>query len=341
MRDFRMEIVRNNIPIGKLKCKSITIKYDSTAEVMRGMQCEAYTVPDMTDPYEFDMFGDRLRPILIEGGQEISLGTFMIIAAPEQLAEVGSYWNIEAYDETMLLKQAAITARSYFAAGTDYLTAIETLLTAVGFGNIVADPNADTLQIAREFEIGTSYIQIVNTLLEEINFNPVHAGSDGYIYLTAKTNKSTADFVYKDRQQFSILGSISRDTDIYDKPNVLTGVISNPQQSPITYTVRNTDPNSVLSTVRRGYEVVKIYKLSNIASQEVLEAYIDAELLNSMQTTETVEFQTLLEAGHEYRSTVQLATDLIEGLYTEKEWQINISPNSARMQHTVERRVFV
>ena len=341
MRDFRMEILRNNIPIGKLKCKNITIKYDSTAEVMRGMQCEAYTVPDMVEPYEFDMFGDRLRPVLIENGEEKSLGVFMIIAAPEELYETGSYWQIESYDETMLLKQAAITSRSYFASGTNYLTAIETLLTAVGFGNIVADPNSDTLQQDREFEIGTTYVEIVNSLLSEINFNPVHAGADGYIYLTAKANKNTADFAYRDREQFSILGRISRNTDIYEKPNVLVGVLSNPRQAPITYTVSNTDPNSILSIPRRGYEVVKIYKLSNVASQSVLEDYIDSELLNAMQTTEEVDFQTLIEAGHEYRSTVQLDTDLVDGLFTETGWQITINPNSARMQHTAERRIFV
>ena len=342
MRDFRMEILRNNIPIGKLFCKSITIRYDSTAEVMRGMQCEAYADRiEMTEGFTFDMFSDRLRPIVIEDGTESSLGTFMIIAAPETLSETGSYYNIEAYDETMLLKQAALTARSYFAAGTSYLTAIETLLTAVGMANIVADDNTDTLQIAREFAVGTTYISIVNTLLEEINFNPVHAGSDGYIYLTQKTDPVTADFVYKDRNDFSIIGQISRDTDIYSKPNVLVGVLSNPQQSPVTYTRQNTDLNSVLSIGRRGYQVVKIYKMSNIASSSVLEAYIDAELLKAMQTTETVSFQTLLETGHEYRSTVQLATDLIDGLFVETGWQIEIRSNQARMQHNAERRVFV
>ena len=342
MRDFRMEILRNNIPIGKLFCKSITIRYDSTAEVMRGMQCEAYADRmEMTDGFTFDMFSDRLRPIVIEDGTESSLGTFMIIAAPETLSETGSYYNIEAYDETMLLKQAALTARSYFAAGTSYLTAIETLLTAVGMANIVADDNTDTLQIAREFAVGTTYISIVNTLLEEINFNPVHAGSDGYIYLTKKSEPTTADFVYKDRNRFSMIGTINRETDIYSKPNVLVGVMSNPQQSPITYTRQNTDLNSVLSVGRRGYQVVKIYKLSNIASQAVLEAYIDAELLKAMQTTETISFQTLLETGHEYRSAVQLVTDLIDGLFVEIGWQIEIRSNQARMQHNAERRVFV
>ena len=342
MRDFRLEILRNNIPIGRLLCKSISIKYDSSAEVMRGMQCELYADrQEMTEGFTFDLFRDRIRPIMIEDGTETSLGIFMIINAPKRLSETGSYYSIEAYDETMLLKQSAVVQRTYFAQGTAYLDAVQSLLTAVGFANIVTDANSDTLQISREFEIGTTYIQIINTLLSEINYNPVHAGADGYIYLTRKTVPTEADFIYRDRNNFNLIGDISTETDIYDKPNVLVGVLSNPQQTPVVYTRENNDLNSVLSIPVRGYRVVKVYKLSNIASEDALHAYIDAKLLNSMQTTETVDFQTIVEGGHEYRSAVQLSTNLIEGLYTEVAWQIDIRPNSARMQHTVERRVFV
>ena len=38
MRDFRMEIVRNGVPIGNLFCTSVTIRFDSESEVMRGMR---------------------------------------------------------------------------------------------------------------------------------------------------------------------------------------------------------------------------------------------------------------------------------------------------------------
>lgn len=337
-----MEILRNNIPIGTLKCRSVSIKYDATAEVMRGMQCDLYADHiDIQSPFEFDLFSDRIRPVLIEDGEEHSLGVFMIIAAPKSLAETGSYYSIEAYDETMLLKQAAVTNRQYFAAGTRYIDAIESLITAVGLANIVADESDATMAISREFEIGTSYLTIINTLLTELNYSPVHIGADGYVYLTRKVTPTEADFIYRDNKQFSLIGTLETDTDIYDKPNVLVGVVSNPQQTPIVYTRENTDVNSALSIARRGYRVVKVYRLSNIASEDVLQAYIDAELLNAMQTTETVEFQTIIEAGHDYRSSIQLATELIDGLFIEVAWQIDIRPNSARMRHTAERRVFI
>lgn len=342
MRDFRMDILRNGIPIGRLLCKSVSIRFDANAEVMRGMQANVYANrQEMTPGFTWNMFTDRLRPVLIEDGAETSLGRFMIIAAPESLSETGNYYNIEAYDETMLLKQAAATSRKFFAAGTAYLTAIEQLLTECGFANILRDESTATMQISREFSVGETYLEIINTLLEEMNYNPVHTDVNGYVILTAKQQRGTADFIYRDRTEFKLLGAIERDMDIYEKPNVLVGVISNPQTTPTVYTRENNDPTSILSIYQRGYRVVKMYKMSNMASQEELEAYIDAELLGAMQTTETVNFETLAEGGHEYGNTVQLATDLIEGLYTETFYQIDITPGKARMKHKGERRVFV
>lgn len=373
MRDFRMDILRNNIPIGVMKCRSVSIKYDSTSEVHRGMQCVLSadsmvmtkvkqkvrdwiyfdgtrmfdgtwsfwdSIYDTTE-YSFDMFSDRLRPVLIVDGQEFSLGTFMIIAAPKTLSETGSYYSIEAYDETMLLKQAALTDRAYYAEGTGYMSIISGLLTECGFGNIIADSSTATLQTDREFEIGETYIDIINELLEEMNYYPVYAGSDGYIYLKAKTEKIVPEFIYRDKNNFKLISTISENTDIYEKPNVLVGVISNPKLDPITYTKTNSDPTSTVSTVRRGYKVVKVYRMGNMASEADLRNFIDAEMLNAMQTTETIEFTTLAEPSHEYRSAVQIGTDLINGLFIETGWQIDLTVNSARMRHTAERKMFV
>ena len=344
MRDFRMEIVRNGVPTGKLFCRSITIRFDSTSEVMRGMRMEMNA-----DRYDmgrngelsFDMFTDRLRPVLIEDDQETALGLFTITTATESLAETGRYYSVEAYDETMLLKQAALQNRAYFAQGSSYLDTITQLLTDCGLININADANGATLQIDREFAVGETYLSIINTLLEEINYDPVHADANGFIVLKAKEQKTTADFIYSDLRDFKLIGEIQKDTDVFKKPNVITGVLSNPSEIPITYTEVNDDAESLLSTVRRGYRVVKVIKYNNIASEAELEAAVKAEMLDAKQETETVNFVSKVEAGHEYGSTVQLATNLIEGLYTEKSYEIQIDISSARMRHTAERRRFI
>ena len=344
MRDFRMEIVRNGVPIGKLFCRSITIRFDSDSEVMRGMQmvmnADRYDM-GRNGELVFDMFTDRLRPVLIEDDTETALGLFTITTATESIAETGRYYNVEAYDETMLLKQAAFQNRTFYAQGSSYIDTITQLLTDCGLVNISADPNSATLQIDREFAVGETYLSVINTLLDEINYYPVHADANGFIVLKAKEQKQTADFVYSDLRDFKLIGEIQKDTDVYQKPNVITGVLSNPSETPIIYTEVNDDAESLLSTVRRGYEVVKVIKYNNIASAAELEASVKAEMLNAKQETETVNFVSKVEAGHEFGSTVQLATSLIEGLYTEKSYEIQIDISSARMRHTAERRRFI
>lgn len=374
MRDFKLEILRNNIPIGKLKCRSCTIKFDSTAAVKRGLQAtisadatEMYPIQTQVRDYiyfdgtryfnntwcfvnsiidyetlTFDMFSDRLRAVLIEDGQEYPIGQFMIMNAPETYAETGNHYSIEAYDETMLLKQAALTDRAYYAKNTSYQTIIEGLLRDCNFVHYIIDQTNAKLAISREFEIGTTYLDLINTLLAELNYNPVYQGANGTVYITKKAVKNTADFVYRDQLNvFNLIGTIEEAKDVYSKPNVIVGVLSNPQQDPIVYKRENNDPGSVVSIPRRGYKVVKVIKLSNVASTSVLHEYVDAELFNAMQTTETVKFNTLIEAGHDFGSTVQISTNLIEGLYTETAWTIDISINSMRMQHKAERRIFV
>lgn len=344
MRDFRMEIVRNGVAIGKVLCRSVTIRFDSESEVMRGMRMVMNA-----DRYEmgrngelvFDMFTDRLRPVLVEDDTESPLGLFTITTASESIAETGRYYNVEAYDETMLLKQAALPNRAYYAQGASYIDTITQLLTDCGLVNITAEANTSTLQIDREFAVGETYLSVINTLLDEINYYPVHADANGFIVLKAKEQRQTADFIYSDLRNFKLIGEIQRDTDVYRKPNVITGVLSNPSETPITYTEVNDDAESMLSTVRRGYRVVKVIKYNNIASEDELQASVKAEMLTAKQETETVNFVSKVEAGHEFGSTVQLATSLIEGLYTEKSYEIQIDISSARMKHTAERRRFI
>lgn len=100
----------------------------------------------------------------------------------------------------------------------------------------------------------------------------------------------------------------------------------------------NTDPNSQISIPKRGYKVVKIYSVNNVADQATLEAYIDQKYLDASQITEKVNVETALEGGHEYGDTVQLRTWLISGLFNEIEWSID---SKGKMKHTLERKVFV
>jgi hypothetical protein len=152
-----------------------------------------------------------------------------------------------------------------------------------------------------------------------------------------------ADFKYTDRKHDGfLLDNIEEGTDIYNLPNVVIGVWSSPDaDDPIVYKKVNDDPMSVISTISRGYRVVKRVELRNIASETELKDYVDRVAFEATQATETVSFTTIVEAGHEPNTAVQLDTEDIAGLFIETGWDMSISNTSYSMKHTAERKIFV
>ena len=344
--NFHIDILKDRVKIGEALALNCTIKFDENAEVMRGIQFEMSEdtinmIPIQNGAaFTFDRFAQRVRPVLEYNGVAYPLGVYMITTTPESLSDTGSYMQCEGYDETMILKQAKTTNRLYYDTGVSYISIIEGLLTECGLTNVIADANTATITPAREYEPGKSYLEIINELLTEIDYMPVYADLNGNIHLHKRQNKQTADISYTDISDFRIIKPIKRTTDIYNLPNVITGVLSSPERSVQTYTAENTRLDSTISIPKRGYRVVQVVKLGNIANTATLQEYIDRLLLQAMQTTETIEFSTFAEGAHEYGTMISIDTNLVSGLYRETAYTIRID-RTARMTHTLERKVYV
>lgn len=340
--DFRIDILRNGIKVGQAFAESVRIHYDYNAEVMKGMQFSLIKTEMASRELQFDMFKDRLRPVLTSDGKETPLGVFMIVAAPVRYTDVVDSTEIEAYDETMIVKQAAFESRQYFASGTKYIDIIQNILTSLGFANIRTDASTAALSSALEAAVGENCLEFINNLLDAMNYQHLHADASGDIQIRKAVNPTEAQFKYSDSHNYALINEVRRDTDIYDLPNVVIGVYSSADKSnPVVYKKVNDDPNSLISTVNRGYKVVKKVNVRNGATLADLTAYVDRIAFEAMQTTETVEFTTIAEGGHEPNTAVQLDTSDVRGLFVEKSWTISIGQNQLSMTHAAERKVFV
>lgn len=340
--EHRMDILRNHVVIGEASTTKCNVKFDSTSLVQRGINFSAdlSSIAWNSPGISLDLFQDRFQPVLIIDGAEYPLGIYMVIAAPKTITDRQNLYEIEAYDETMLLKQACLTSRTLFPAGTKYLAAVENLLVQSGLSDIISDNSSAVLTTDREFAVGETYLDTINTLLEEINYNSVWAGIDGAIHLSKKENLIKPDFIYRDGD-FNLIGSVKETTDIYDLPNILIGVASNPDTKTEMYYKRvNDDPGSQISTVKRGYSVVKKFELKSCPDEATLKNYIDQKYLESCQTTETLTIETPLQGGHLFGNMIQLQTRQIEGLYLETSWEMDLETGGT-MKHTLERKLFV
>lgn len=371
--NWRLDIIRDHVKIGEARIKSCNIDFVENAEVTRtmkavipvnGFRVEDYYIQLPTEVIyfdgsryfdgtwsfssvtgswqkvsnEFDMFSDRLRPVMIINGTEYNFGDFMVIGAPKTFDGKENIYEVEAYDETMLLKQAALTERKYFAAGTDYMSIINSLLTDCGLTKVYEDPTDLATTIEHEYAIGTTYLKIINELLLEIGYRPIYAGRDGYIYLTVNATKNTADYQYGDRNS-TITESVKTDTDIYSLPNVIVGFVSSPDiPTVLKYKRVNDSPKSVISTVRRGYSVVEAVELDDCPDLDTLKRVVDEKFLSASQATETVSITTMPDGDHAYGSYAALTQEGIAQLYREVGWSITFG---GTMTHDLERKVFV
>lgn len=371
--DWRLDIIRRHVKIGEARVKSCSVDFVEDAEVTRtmkaqvpidGFELEGIRIKQDEDVIyfdgtrffngtwcftsvagswleignTFDMFSDRLRPVMVINGEEYNFGDFMVMAAPLEDDGKEYVYEIEAYDETMTLKQAALTERKYYAAGTEYLSIIGSMLTDCGLSKVIEDPTDARITIDHEYAIGTPYLDIINELLEEIGYSHIYAGQSGYIFLTYNATKLTADYVYNDDNS-TIIDSIKTDTDIYSLPNVVVGFVSSPDIPVVMkYKRVNDNPKSVISTVRRGYSVVESLELNDCPDAVTLQLAVDNKFLQSTQATETAQISTMPDGDHPFGSYVSLGQNGINTLFREVGWSIEFGGN---MTHDLERKAFV
>ena len=340
---WRLDIIRGHVKIGEAKAISVSCKFDESADVTRTMSAEVPTdgfivnSPSSLISVTYDMFTDRLRPVVVIDDTEFDLGDYIVIGAPKESNGKTNTYSIEAYDETMILKEAAAEARLYFAAGSRYLDIINTLLTNCSLTRTISDLTDATITADREFAIGTTYLSIINTLLAEINYSNIHAGSSGNLYITKYRSKVASDYAYTSKNA-TLIGSVKCDTDIYSLPNVIIGYVSNPDiDTTLICKKVNDSPVSEISTVKRGYKVVSAKEYNDCPDQATLQGIVDQRYMDATQATETAEITTLPDGPHEYGSYCALDINGTSALYREVGWSVVFD---GQMSHSLERKVF-
>ena len=301
---------------------------------------------------DVDWLSAEIKPILIIDGEEHSLGVLSPSTVTVEKTNTGESVNIEAYDRCWNVRDTKIESILHLSQGAKYTDVIEQRLTASGIGAIITAPAAAVLAEDREdWNVGTSNLTIVNDLLKEINYKQLYFNSDGVAMLEPKASATAANIKHilstkkqevRDPKTIGIIPlslNITSKTDIYNAPNVFVCVCANPDKSGIMIArAENTNPQSPLSTLRRGRRIVDFENVSNIASQDELENYTDQKRNRSMITGEVITCETLLYPGFGVEDVTAIQTDTLNGLCVETEWEMELKPGG-RMHHTLERVV--
>ena len=296
------------------------------------------------DPGEaVDWMADRIRPEITIDGVTYPLGVFLPASVQMQEGETQRWVSIEAYDQCWILRDTKTENILYFASGTNYLTAVESLLTAAGIALVSKTATTATLTEAREdWDVGTSYLSIINQLLSEINYNPIWFNQEGLAILepaSVPTAENVEHHLDDTDVRSLILPNISTEMDIYSAPNVFIAICSNADKSAaMVARSENTNPQSPLSIPRRGRRIVTVEKVDNIASQSELQAYADRLRNDSMLSGETIQITTALLPGYGVRDVIALRYREIFALCLEHSWNMQLQVGGS-MQHSLEKVV--
>lgn len=321
--DFSYRVLRNGAFFGTLQAPedgAPMIRMDQSAEIKTAMSGTFAPLVLDADGNSVapNWLSDEIQPTLIIDGAESPLGVFAAAAVTPAEAEGVETLQMEAYDRCWKVRDNNLENRLYIAAGTNYITAIEQQLVASSIPVVLATPTSATLTEDREWDIGTSRLTIVNELLGEINYNPLWFSAQGYAMLEPASVPSPENIEHRlsdepeeilagaDRID-RILPQISRETDVYNTPNVFVCCCANPDKTAnMVATAENTNPQSPLSVSRRGRRIVKMTQLDNIASQTELQAYADRQRNMSMIGGETIRVSTSLLPGYGVNDVVAL-----------------------------------
>lgn len=302
---------------------------------------------------EISWLTDEIRPVLIADGTEYPLGILMPATISRKTEGSLETVDVEAYDRTWRVRDSRKTTQAFYSAGTPYLDVVESLLVESGIERVSRTDTDSVLTEDREdWEAGTSNLEIINGLLAEINYSDVWFDSAGTAMLQPKSNPvaENVQHVFTDKKPdprnrkeigiVSISPQISRETDIYNMPNVYICICSNADKSGAMRAVaENTNPNSPFSISSRGRRIVSVEKLQNIASQAALQAYAEQKVRESIMSTEKIQVRTQLQGGFGIGDITALQTQDNIGICIEKSWEMELIPGGM-MTHNLEKVVF-
>lgn len=332
-----------------------TLRADSNSQLKMSLTGTFLTEGNDADGRKvaIDWMSDEIKPVLVINGVENPLGIFLPATIKSGTAGMMQTVDVEAYDRTWRVRDSRKTTQAYYSAGTPYLDVAESLLIESGIEFVSRTETESVLTEDREdWEVGTSNLEIVNELMAEINYNDVWFDALGTAILTPKSRPvaENVQHIFTDKKPdprnpkevgiVSIGPQIIKSTDIYDMPNVYICICSNADKSGAMKAVaENTNPNSPFSIIRRGRRIVKVEKLSNIASQAVLQAYANQKVTESIMSVEKIQVKTQLQSGFGIGDITALQTDDNVGICVEKSWSMELK-QGGMMTHDLEKVVF-
>lgn len=345
---FRYErVAATGAVIGSVDVSDAKIKHAALADKIK-RTFDGSLSPDAN----FDYLSDRLRAyvrLLMPDGQwnEWAMGTFLLTTAQTSRRATAPRQSqpVSGFDLLQVLEEDSVIDRYVVPAGTNYVTAIGTVLTSAGFATNTVAATSLVTPAAVEWEPGTSKLQIVNALLAAINYETLSMDPFGNPTAGPYETPDVANVLWAYALDSASLVRQGTSTvlDLFNVPNVFVGFVSQPDRPTLRSVITNSDPTSPLSTVRRGRSIVKVLdaqQTQDVADQATLDAKVARARDEATQQYESIEFSTGIMPMHDDSDVVTFDYGAGVNRYREVGWELELRAGGA-MKHTARRVVLI
>ena len=253
---YRYKLLDLNMNFKKWLMQNVTtasITMDTTQQVMRTASITLTEDPDI------NYLSDRIQPFaflqMTDGNfAAFPLGVFLLSTPPRQTdsAQVITR-QINGYDLTQYLVDMKTSDRYTIAAGTNYISAISSLLSGAGITQTNLTASSLTLPTALDWQGGTAYIDIINQLLSAINYYNLWFDSSGVAQAQPYISPSNLPpgYTYQDDSSSVMTPSVNQNLDLFSVPNqwVLWCLRATRRPSPVPIRIRTRTARRVRSAV--------------------------------------------------------------------------------------------
>lgn len=347
---------KNNV--GKRELTNVlsgSVTHEALADIKRKAR---FTIKDEGD---IDFTSDRIQPLVdvlvpkgilsgqpaAEGWVTFALGVFLLSTPRRKSDESGAIIReVEAYDQNQVLLDDKVDGRYLITAGTNFITAVSTILTSAGIDpsrqNLVA--TAKTLPVDREWDGGTSKLRIINDLLNALNYTSLWFDGEGYAVASPYVLPAQAppEYTYQDDAlSVTLLGSVEHEADMFSVPNKWVFVVSQADRPELKSVYENTNANSPTSTVSRGRTIVE-YREVDAADQAALDGLVRRAANDATNIFEHVRWSSLLMPFHNHLDNYTLidTTLGINAVFRETSWSMDLRPDGV-MSHECRRTITI
>ena len=348
--DFRYELLnRHDIKLGGLDgIERAAITHGEFSAVKRSAE---FTLNENFRRNEIDFLTERIQPWFIlrmplGGTVEWPLGVFLLESPSVDVTGSVKRRGIGAYDKGLILEQYSLHHRQHFPAGTNYAAAVEQLLAMAGITKINIMPSGLQMPAGTEFPMGANIREAINELLDAMNYTSLSFDAAG----VARSGPYTFPALRHPTIHYSTLRDsvvkpgLLESLDIASCANVFIRVAENlEQERPIRSEFVNNDPQSPISTVRRGRRIVDFGTVREAAGQEALDTFTRRAAVEAAQALKHITFTTVLMPNHGSGDTLFIEMpELLSAphKFTETGWSMELKTGGT-MTHSARMAVYL